>query len=118
MLYYDGAMFPQLRGKLLMSWHGHRPAGSRIAAFDVDGRGVPVADRAAQYTVYGDKGKTEAKAYPGPAANAFVLTPGWNGVPGVRPRGTPVGLAVAKDGAIWVTEDINATVLRIARDQP
>jgi glucose/arabinose dehydrogenase len=32
--------------------------------------------------------------------------------------GTPVGLAVADDGAIWVTEDKNATILRIAVDRP
>jgi len=31
MLYYDGKMFPKLRGKLLISLHGYRPAGARIA---------------------------------------------------------------------------------------
>jgi len=35
MLYYNGAMFPKLRGKLLISLHGYRPAGARIAAFAV-----------------------------------------------------------------------------------
>jgi len=27
-------------------------------------------------------------------------------------------LAVAEDGAIWVAENTNATILRIARDRP
>jgi len=34
------------------------------------------------------------------------------------PLGAPLGLAVAEDGAIWVVEDRNATILRIARDRP
>ena len=29
-----------------------------------------------------------------------------------------VGLTIAKDGAIWVADDRNATILRIAADQP
>ena len=56
--------------------------------------------------------------YAGPASEPFLLTPGWNNVDGLHPRGAPVGLAVADDGAIWVTENTNATVLRIARDRP
>jgi glucose/arabinose dehydrogenase len=38
--------------------------------------------------------------------------------PGVRPAGAPVGLTIAKDGAIWVADDRNATILRIAVDRP
>ncbi len=26
-LYYEGGMFPELKGKLIMSWHGHQPTG-------------------------------------------------------------------------------------------
>jgi glucose/arabinose dehydrogenase len=59
-----------------------------------------------------------AKPYPGPASEPLLLTPGWDKRRGVRPMGTPVGLAVADDGAIWVTEDKNATILRIAPDRP
>jgi len=29
-----------------------------------------------------------------------------------------VGMAVAEDGAIWIAENNNATILRIARDRP
>lgn len=120
MLYYDGAMFPQLRGRLLMTWHGYRPAGARLVAFEVDAHGVPVQTPNARYFAYaGSTGdKTVAKPYPGPASEPLLLTTGWNKLTGERPMGTPVGLAVADDGAIWVTEDKNATILRIAPDRP
>jgi hypothetical protein len=31
----------------------------------------------------------------------------------VRPQGAPVGMTVAADGALWLVEDKNATVIRI-----
>ena len=120
MLYYDGAMFPQLRGKLLIALHGYRPAGSRIAAFAVDSRGIPLAAPNAHYDMYASPSGDEVASLPyaGPASEPLLLTPGWNNVDGVHPRGAPVGLAVSQDGAIWVAENTNATILRIARDQP
>jgi glucose/arabinose dehydrogenase len=120
MLYYDGRMFPQLRGKLLIALHGYRPAGSRIVAFAVDSHGIPLLARKAQYDMYASPSgdETVSMPYAGPASEPFLLTPGWNNVDGLHPRGAPVGLAVAEDGAIWVTENTNATVLRIARDRP
>ena len=120
MLYYDGAMFPQLRGKLLIALHGYRPAGSRIAAFAVDRRGIPLAVPNAHYDMYASPSGDEVASLPyaGPASEPLLLTPGWNNVDGLHPRGAPVGLAVAEDGAIWVAENTNATILRIARDQP
>ncbi|HVW72559.1 MAG TPA: PQQ-dependent sugar dehydrogenase [Rhizomicrobium sp.] len=120
MLYYDGAMFPELRGKLLISLHGYRPAGARIAAFAVDGQGIPRLAPNAHYAAYaGPEGdQTTSLPYPGPASEPLLLTPGWNSVSGSHPMGAPLGLAVAEDGAIWVAEDRNATILRIARDRP
>jgi glucose/arabinose dehydrogenase len=120
MLYYDGAMFPELRGKLLVALHGYRPAGSRIAAFTVDSQGIPVLTPNAHYDAFAgpDGNQTVSLPYPGPASEAFLLTPGWNNVDGSHPKGSPVGLAVAEDGAIWVAENNNGTILRIARDRP
>jgi glucose/arabinose dehydrogenase len=120
MLYYDGAMFPELRGKLLLSLHGYRPAGARIAAFTVDRRGIPLLVANAHYDAYAgrDGDETVSLPYPGPASEPFLLTPGWNNVNDSHPMGAPLGLAVADDGAIWVAEDRNATILRIARDRP
>lgn len=120
MLYYEGAMFPQLKGKLLVSLHGYRVAGSRLAAFTVDAKGVPVETPNAHYDAFkGPNGdETVSLPYPGSASEPLLLTPGWNNIDGSRPMGAPLGLAVAEDGAIWVAEDRNATVLRIAPDRP
>ncbi len=113
MLWYEGAMFPALQGRLLMSWHGHRSVGGRIASFAVDARGVPTPDANPRFPVYGQG----MRAYgAGPAATPVVLTPGWGLKRGVRPQGSPVGLAVAHDGAIWATDDRAGLVIRFARD--
>lgn len=115
MLWYDGAMFPALRDRLLMTWHGHRSVGGRIVSYATDVHGVPVPDPHARFPVYG----ASPRAYGAdPAANAVVLTPDWSLVPGLRPQGSPVGLAVAGDGAIWTTDDRAGLVIRIAADQP
>lgn len=111
MRWYDGAMFPNLTGKLLVTWHGFRSVGGRIAAFDTDAKGIPVCAARARFPVYGGA----PLPYGSPnAADAFILTPDWNKVVGVRPQGSPVGLAVAKDGAIWTTDDRAGLVIRIA----
>ena len=115
MTWYQGAMFPALRGKLLMSWHGYRSTGGRLAAFAVDAKGLPVTQRRATFPTY-PSGSRPFGA--GPAAQAEILTPGWGKVEGVRPQGTPVGIAVAADGAIWVADDKNASVIRFAVDRP
>jgi glucose/arabinose dehydrogenase len=111
-------MFPQLQGKLLMSWHGYRPTGSRIVAFDVDAAGIPLPVPHAQYPEYSNGGVKFSGYRPGPAAEPTVLTPGWDLKPGNRPAGAPVGLTIAHDGAIWVADDRNAAILRIAVDRP
>lgn len=89
---YRGAMFPDLRGRLLVSLHGYRPTGSRILAYALDEAGRPTAA-------------------------PIDLTPGWRAVKGRRPSGAPVGLSVAADGAIWVADDRNGAILRLARDR-
>jgi glucose/arabinose dehydrogenase len=115
MTWYQGAMFPALRGKLLMSWHGYRSTGGRLAAFAVDAKGVPVTRRRATFPTYPSGSRPFGAD---PAAQAEILTPGWGRVDGVRPQGTPVGIAVAADGAIWVADDKNASVIRFAVDRP
>lgn len=114
MLWYEGAMFPRLRGRLLMTWHGYRSTGGRLVAFETDSRGVPVTKPRARFPIYGGA----PRAYgPGPAAEPLVLTPGW-GATGTRKQGAPVGIAVANDGAIWLTDDKAGQILRIAPDRP
>ncbi|WP_231733396.1 MULTISPECIES: sorbosone dehydrogenase family protein [unclassified Phenylobacterium] len=90
---YRGAMFPELAGRLLVSLHGYRPTGSRILAYALDDAGRPTA------------------------AAPIDLTPGWRAMKGRRPSGAPVGLSVAADGAIWIADDRNGAILRLARDR-
>lgn len=90
---YRGAMFPELAGRLIVSLHGYRPTGSRLLAYELDAAGLPTASK------------------------PLDLTPGWRAVKGRRPAGAPVGLAVATDGAIWVADDRNGAILRLARDR-
>jgi hypothetical protein len=49
------------------------------------------------------------------AAPYQELISGWHRVNGARPQGAPVGMTVAADGAIWLVEDKNQTVIRIDR---
>lgn len=115
MTWYQGAMFPALKGKLLMSWHGYRSTGGRLAAFDVDARGVPVTRAKARYPIY----PTGSRPFGvGPAAQARILTPGWGKVADQRPQGAPVGITVATDGAIWVADDKNGAIVRFSVDRP
>lgn len=114
MLYYDGAMFPELRGQMLMSWHGYRRAAGRVVAVETDVAGAPLTDRRARYAIY----PRGSMPYPveAPAPRARVLTPGWSAQRGRHPQGSPAGLAVARDGSIWIADDRAAAILRIARD--
>ncbi|MFB7879448.1 MULTISPECIES: PQQ-dependent sugar dehydrogenase [Brevundimonas] len=113
LIYYDGAMFPELQGRLLMTWHGFRRAAGRIVAVETDGQGRPLTDIGGRYAVY----PRGALSYPAgaPSVNGKVLTPGWDKVAGRHPRGSPVTMATAPDGSIWVTDDRSRAILRIAR---
>ena len=113
MIYYEGAMFPELRGRLLMTWHGYRRSAGRITAVETDEAGVPLTDIGGRYAIY----PRGSLAYPAgaPSVKGKVLTPGWDRVAGRQPRGSPVVMAVAADGSIWVTDDRSRAILRIAR---
>ena len=115
MLYYDGEKFPDLQGKLIVALHGYRPTGSRVLVYATDARGLPrVAPPPVRYNVscaasevFAENGKPIA------AAPYVELVSGWHRVAGIRPQGAPVGMAVASDGALWLVEDKNRTVIRI-----
>lgn len=114
MVWYRGAMFPDLNGRLLVTWHGYRATAGRLAAYEVDARGLPVTGPRARYDVYGGASR---RYFTGPSANARILTPGW-GPTRTRKQGSPVGVAIADDGAIWLTDDRAGQVIRIAVDRP
>ena len=90
MLYYSGLMFPELKGRLLVSLHGYKPTGGRIVSFATGADGLPVG--AAQ-----------------------DMTTGWDARPRIRPQGSPVGMAVASDGSIWVADDRSRAIVRFAK---
>lgn len=117
LVYYHGRTFPELEGRLLVTLHGYRSTGARILAIETDADGAPKTSLTATYESYprGAALKPHTR-YRGPGPIALDLTPGWDQLKGVRPTGSPVGLAIAADGAIWVAEDRNGAILRIARD--
>ena len=118
MFYYEASKFAELQGKLVVGLHGYQPAGSRIIFYDVDSRGFPKIDPPpVRYRLNCAANpsrpfQTEQKI-PVAAAGFVELISGWHKVNGIRPRGAPVGMAVASDGAIWIVEDHNKTIIRI-----
>jgi glucose/arabinose dehydrogenase len=74
---------------LAIASHGYMPTGHRITLIPINARG----DLAGQ-------------------SRDIVF--GWNALRGVRPTGTPVGIAPAPNGGLYVTEDGNGTLLRIS----
>ncbi|WP_315762179.1 MULTISPECIES: PQQ-dependent sugar dehydrogenase [unclassified Bradyrhizobium] len=119
MLYYKGDKFPELDGRLLVGLHGYRPTGSRLLAYEVDDHGFPKLSPApVRYHVSCAAEPTRAfQTESGlvPAAAFDEIISGWHRVNGIRPQGAPVGMTVADDGAIWLVEDKNQTVIRIDR---
>lgn len=119
MLYYHGVKFPELDGKLLIGLHGYRPTGNRVLVYDVDDHGFPKLSRApVRYRVSCAAEPTRSfqiDAVDVAAAPFEELIAGWHRVNGKRPQGAPVGMTVAEDGAIWLVEDKNQTVIRIDR---
>jgi glucose/arabinose dehydrogenase len=121
MLYYQGNKFPELSGKLLVGLHGYRPTGSRVVFYDVDPKGFPpISDPPVSYHLSCAAEPThvfQTQEKPQVAAARFdELIFDWHKVNGVRPRGAPVGMTVASDGAIWLAEDHNRSIIRIDVD--
>ncbi len=124
MAYYSGLMFPELNGKLLMSWHGHQPTGQRLVAYDVDAQGLPVVSVPPpdfSFRVNQRSGCPSQKPF-APRGGFERVAPysevisGWDARRGVRPKGAPVGFTVARDGSIFIVEDrVGRDVVRLAR---
>ncbi|MFK7986945.1 MAG: sorbosone dehydrogenase family protein [Sandaracinaceae bacterium] len=91
MAYYATGL-EALEGRLLISFHGYRPTGHRVLSLPVDDDGVPSRD-----------------------APLETVIAGWD-ASDRGPRGSPVEMALAADGSVWLTEDTNGTVLRLAGD--
>ena len=91
MVHYRRSLFPEwYRDKLLVALHGYRATGHRIVVFDTKEDGTPFGD-------------------------SYDLVSGWEARDG-QPLGSPVSLSLAKDGAVYIVEDKNRTLLRIFYD--
>jgi Glucose / Sorbosone dehydrogenase len=100
MLFYSGTLFPELSNNLIISYHGYRRNGQRIVAALTDHGGLP--------QMHSGSFSLDARELVGP----------WVPERGVRPLGSPVGLALAADGSLWFVEDKNRTVMVILRSEP
>jgi glucose/arabinose dehydrogenase len=118
MFYYSGTKFAELQGRLVVGLHGYRPTGSRVVFYDVDDKGFPsIRPPPVRYRVScaaepSRAFQTEAQSQVA-AAPFTELVSDWHKVNGIRPQGAPVGMTVGSDGAIWLVEDKNQTVIRI-----
>jgi glucose/arabinose dehydrogenase len=97
--FYSGTMFPELEGKLLAALHGSRANGHRLVAYDTNGDGRPLPPSS------GQRGKL---AFPD------IIVDGWTRRP-AGAIGRPSGLALARDGSIWIVDDQNKTVMVLLR---
>jgi glucose/arabinose dehydrogenase len=89
MAYYTSGLLPaEYHGNLVIGYHGYQDHGRRVVAFRTDARGLPQGE-------------------------AVELIGGWGAADG-RPMGAPTDLKVGADGAIYITEDRNGTVLRLS----
>ncbi|RTZ67447.1 MAG: hypothetical protein DSZ29_00730, partial [Aquificaceae bacterium] len=121
MMYYpeDKDLFPQLKGKLIIAYHGYRSTGHRIVYFDVDDKGRPeLTDNKAFYL--SDKKVISRANIDSPYQKNFYkhhlqniprfaqqkeLLKGWFRYAPFRPSGSPVAMTVANNGAIWFVDD-------------
>lgn|GEM_PF-107490 len=90
--YYFADAFPSwYKGKALVTYHGYREYGHKLVAVPTDSNGKPTGE--APYEIinnWTDKDTT--------------------------PQGSPTGVTVARDGSVFVIDDKNRAVLRLAYD--
>lgn len=84
---------PGLAGKLLVTLHGYRETGHRLIACEVGPDGSPLTS-----------GRSKM-------AKCEDVISSWS-----QPLGSPVGLARAADGSLWLTEDKNRTVIVLMQE--
>ncbi len=122
MMYYpeDKNLFPQLKGKLIISFHGYRASGHRIVYFDIDKKGRPVLSDPNEAFYLSDKKIINYTNINTPYKKNFYkehitnltrasqqkeLIKGWFKYSPYRPSGSPVAMTVADNGTIWFIDD-------------
>lgn len=96
--YYKGSMFSELNNKILVSWHGHRPSGSKIAIYETDNDLHPLS----KYSL-------------NQSSPEMLIPKDWNENINFHPKGRPVGLEFDSNGAIYILDDKNNNLLVVAK---
>ena len=99
LVYYSGAMFPELAGKLIMSAHGYRANGHRMLSYDTAADGRPIQPA----------GSSGLPKFP------MAILDDWALAKGKHPQGAPVAVSLGADGRIWFAEDRNQTIMMLLR---
>lgn len=91
-LLYEGDMFPELSGSVLVSLHGYRKYGQRLIHLNLN-----------------------TKSSSNHEFSNLVFN--WSARKGLRPKGAPVGLHVGMKGEIYFVDDKNKTLMVLAKGE-
>ncbi len=98
MSYWTGPSAPPaFAGRLLISLHGYRDTGHRLASFAVDANGRPIGEPTMLIDDWGEKDLAGGES---------------------QALGGPVGLAPMPDGSLFVSDDRNNVVLALVPRNP
>ncbi|WP_428240102.1 PQQ-dependent sugar dehydrogenase [Gynuella sp.] len=117
MMFYEQQALPALTNTLLISLHGYQVSGHQLLALKLDKHQQPIIHDGAYYSrdpreqEFGRQQESYPSGY-GPEALEVIHR--WDQLEGVRPKGNPVGLTASSDGTVWVIEDNNRSLLRLA----
>lgn len=128
MAYYTHDYFPQLHNTLLVSWHGYRPVGNRLVAYQMDDQGLPQLTKKPtfmrnpvapgdEFTQHMFTPKGGMKNGEEEAQHVEIISK-WNKVANLRPKGAPVGILTLSDGSLLIIDDRNQAILRLAKGIP
>ncbi len=122
MAYYTHDYFPQLHNTLLVSWHGYRPVGNRLVAYQIDDQGLPKLTKKPTFMLNpvapGDEFTQHMFTPKGGMKNGeeeaqhVEIISKWNKVANLRPKGAPVGILTLSDGSLLIIDDRNQAILR------
>lgn len=122
LIQYTGNMFPELKDRLIISLHGYRSPGHRLISVPT-AAGNPLKPSGRGYYLDDDLGGGTAslrRSFPStPSSGEFdYIIHGWYEAPKYRPKGAPVAITQASDGSIYIADDKNHSILRLAKPSP
>jgi hypothetical protein len=91
MMFYQGDLFPEFQGKLIVSLHGYRETGHRIVSLDLNEQLIPQENTRSE------------------------IVTNWTAESGLTPKGSPVGMTTDEEENIWFVEDKNKTIMVLTR---